>query len=269
MIQLPSIPLPQNTLDALAGYQQEIDEEVSYAKKVEKAKSIWPSRSRNRPFDKVRQSLSDMCSGARRCGYCEDSMADEIEHIWPKNFYPERTFAWENLLYACGPCNSPKGNQFALFLPNHPPDKLILGHPENGPDQPPPHGRPVLIDPRHENPLNFLWLDIQDSFVFTPMNDDENSEEWIRATYTITILKLNERDALVEARRIAYSNYRARLREYIAEKNNGVTSSQLDKLRMYLQAEHHPTVWKEMKRQQVGIPELKILFEQAPEAQTW
>jgi hypothetical protein len=31
----------------------------------------------------------------------------------------------------------------------------------------------------------------------------------------------------------------------------------------------HPTVWREMQRQAQLIPELRRLFEQAPEALTW
>lgn len=36
-------------------------------------------------FADVRRVLDEMCSGPRRCGYCEDSCADEIEHIRPKD----------------------------------------------------------------------------------------------------------------------------------------------------------------------------------------
>ena len=50
--------------------------------------------------------------GARRCGYCEDSDGDEIEHIKPRDLYPEKTFAWENYLLACGQCNRSKSSRF-------------------------------------------------------------------------------------------------------------------------------------------------------------
>ena len=33
-----------------------------------------------------------MCAGAKRCMYCEDSAADEVEHHLPKNLYPEFVF---------------------------------------------------------------------------------------------------------------------------------------------------------------------------------
>ena len=47
--------------------------------------------------------------------YCEDSVGDEVEHHRPKNLYPDHTFLWDNYLYACGPCNGPKNNRFAVF----------------------------------------------------------------------------------------------------------------------------------------------------------
>lgn len=270
MIQLPEVNLSESALAALDGYQKEIDKKETYSEQVSEASRIWPSRSRNKPFREVRQALSKMCSGPHRCGYCEDSMGDEIEHIWPKSFYPDRTFIWENLMYACGPCNGPKNNRFAIFPEGQPISKLEeLERPNEAPINPPPAGRPVLIDPRTENPLEYLWLDIQDSFAFTPFSDDEESEAWKRARYTIDILKLNTRDALVEARKNAFFNYRARLKEYLIERNHGAPQGSLDDLQNNLQGEHHRTVWKEMQRQHTGIDELADLFEKVPEALNW
>ncbi|MBX3729546.1 MAG: hypothetical protein KF858_10215 [Candidatus Sumerlaeia bacterium] len=37
--------------------------------------------------------------------YCEDSRATDIEHIRPKEHYPEVAFVWENYAYACNVCN--------------------------------------------------------------------------------------------------------------------------------------------------------------------
>lgn len=268
MVQLTNQELSEETMQTLRSYQEEIDTMPTYAERVAKAKRIWPSRKQNAPFREVISTLTKMCAGPRRCCYCEDSMADEIEHIWPKDFYPEKTFVWENYLYACGPCNGPKGNQFAVF------EHAAIGftrleHPEDGPPVEPPAGDPVLINPREEDPLEFLWLDIQGSFAFTGVVDDENSKAYHRAGYTIDVLKLNQRDSLIEARRNAYGNYRARLKEYINQRNDGATREELDKLIAGIQSEHHPTVWKEMQRQHTGIPELHNLFSQAPEALNW
>lgn len=268
MIALQNRTPSEPTLNALAGYQSEIDQKDSYPERVAEARRIWPSRSQNAPFREVKTILTTMCSGARRCCYCEDSMADEVEHIWPKDFYPNKTFAWENYLYACGPCNGPKGSQFALFVDGNP-ELVVLEHPEEGPKDEPPPGAPVLINPRDEDPMGLLWLDIQDSFAFTSLDDDPASRAFRRARYTIDILKLNSRDNLLMARRNAYGNYRARLREYISQRDAGAIAEELHELIRGIQTEHHPTVWREMKRQHEGIPELLELFNQAPEALNW
>lgn len=261
------VALEDATTTALARYQREIDSLDTHTKRSAKAKAIWPSRKQNRPFDDVKAKLIQMCPGARRCGYCEDSYADEIEHIWPKDIFPDRTFVWGNYLYSCGPCNGPKNNRFAVFSGN-PRTKLDL-IPDTIPATGPPPGDPLLVNPRSEDPLQYLFLDIQDSFAFDPYADDENSEEYQRADYTIEILKLNQRDALITARKNAYGNYRARLTEYITKRDGRAPQAELDSLILGIQEEAHPTVWEEMKRQQATIPELKALFDQTPEALNW
>lgn len=268
MIRLPDKDLSEATLTALASYQQEVDGAGVYADQVTKAKAIWRNRSRNRPFDEVKSTLADMCWGPGRCGYCGDSAADEIEHIWPKDLYPQKTFVWSNYLYACGPCNGPKNNQFAIF-PDAAPEQLTkLAHPETGPVQPP-SGSSVLIDPRVEDPMQYLWLDVTGTFAFTPVEDDENTISWKRANYTINVLNLNSRDALIEARWLAYGRYRSRLFEYVTRMEDNGDEAQLQAIKEEIKREGHPTVWREMKRQQALIPELKALFDQAPQALNW
>src|SRR5437764_1421089 len=112
MIRLPNIVLPTDARQALHRYQGAVDGQPSYAKRVEAAERLFKSRNKasNRAFQVVRSKLHEMCSGARRCCYCEDSCADEVEHVRPKSLYPEYVFVWENYLYACGPCNGPKNN---------------------------------------------------------------------------------------------------------------------------------------------------------------
>ncbi|NBC09796.1 MAG: aminoglycoside phosphotransferase [Bacteroidetes bacterium] len=267
MIQLPNETLTDDTLRALSSYQSEIDNQPDYERQVAEAKRIWPHRKQNQPFREVKAKLAKMCSGAKRCCYCEDSMADEIEHIWPKDFFPERTFVWENYLFACGPCNGPKSNRFAIFT-NQTSSFVIIDNKQFS-KAPPPPGDSVLIDPRLEDPMDYLWLDIIDSFAFTPISDDPTDAAYHRGEYTIDVLKLNSRDDLVAARRNAYGNFRARLREYANQKANGTAPAGLNQLKNNIHSEHHPTVWREMVRQQKSIPELKAIFEQIPEAKGW
>jgi uncharacterized protein (TIGR02646 family) len=208
-----------------------------------------------------------MCSGAQRCCYCEDSAADEVEHIKPKDLYPEETFVWENYLYACGPCNGPKNNRFAVFNPATGAFTDVTRK-RGDTIKPPVKGDPVLINPRREDPLDFMELELRDTFFFLPI-DEEGSREYQRADYTIKVLRLNDRDDLTIARAEAFGSYKARLYEYVGRRDSGATRNQLQELVRALRRMHHPTVWREMKRQRNLIGEIGELFEQAPEALEW
>jgi len=132
----------------------------------------------------------------------------------------------------------------------------------------PTSGNPILINPRTENPLEYLFLDLLGTFLLSPIAI-EGTKDYERAVYTIDTLRLNARDILLEAREEAYNSYRARLSEYITEQLNGIPQKKLD-LRIHaLKRMGHPTVWKEMQRQHTLIPELITLFGQAPEALNW
>ena len=273
MIQLPAHLSPSDEILAqLRAYQAEIIGDFASKQALVKRKSIPGFASRNKPnnptFKAIRQVLSEMCSGARRCAYCEDSVADEVEHIYPKDLFPDKCYEWLNYLYACGPCNGPKNNQFAVFLANG--DMVMLNS-----DQEPPHDSSVLINPRLENGMDFCRLDLM-SFHFKIIAP-EGTLEHLRADYTFnTVLRLNlQREYLVEARENAYLNYKSRLGFYRSKKENHAPLSQLDKMIEQLKKEAHPSVWKEMQRShQEGLlasidPELDDLFQTCPEALTW
>ncbi len=269
MIQLPNMELPAAAAIQLAGYQATIDALPDYPARVVAAKTGFRARNvtANETFRVVRRTLSQMCSGAQRCCYCEDSAADEIEHIKPKHLYPEASFSWENYLYACGPCNGPKNNRFAVFEPEQQCiTEVVRGR--NDPIVPPPPGEPVLIDPRREDPLHFFELDLVDTFQFVPAAGLDPRERE-RALYTRRILRLNQRDLLVQARRTAYGSYVARLKEYVADKAKGKNALVLERYVDALKLMDHPTVWKEIQRQQGRIASLRTLFKAAPEALGW
>jgi hypothetical protein len=257
-------------LRQLQDWQRQIDLIADYAERVTTAKKQFENRNqkRNATFRAVRVALTEMCSGAQRCVYCEDSAADEVEHIKPKDLYPEEVFVWENYLYACGPCNGSKNSRFAVFSSAE--GHLIeVARGKNDPITPPESGHPVFLNPRKENPLEFMTLDLRDTFWFLPLGE-KGSEAFDRADYTIKILGLNEeRPYLPSVRREAYEDYRARLLAYIQSKQEGASEEQLQSLISALRRKGHPTVWAEMKRQHLLIPELRDLFAQAPEALGW
>jgi hypothetical protein len=280
MIQLPDVQPHQDVLDALSKYQAEINQEAGFEAQSEAAKSKFSSRNKkgNKIFDAVKESLIKMCSGARRCVYCEDSIGDEIEHIYPKSLYPGRVFDWTNYVYACGNCNGPKNDKFAIFRHDTGAYHEVNPLPRKPAIEPPP-GDAVMINPRIENPLDYCMLDLgptpKSTFKFVILKP-ENSDDYRRATYTFNdVLRLDERNFLRDARREAYGDYKARLLEYVHRRDAGASQVQLDKMIKQLQKKNHPTVWKEMQRyrsrnilKRVDV-ELDDLFSEAPEALAW
>jgi uncharacterized protein (TIGR02646 family) len=242
---------------------------ASYPERVERARALFASR--NRPgdpvFGVVRGALDAMCRGPRRCMYCEDAPADEIEHFRPKDLYPDLAFAWRNYLYACGPCNGPKNNRFAVLARGNP-RPLEVGRGRGEPAVPPPRGKPALINPVAEDPLDFLALDLRDTFEFVPIAPI-GTEAYERAEYTLRVLRLNDRDYLIRARESAYRAFASQLYEYIGRRDVGGPRAGLDRIRRAIRRAHHQTVWAEMKRQHARIPPIRPLFSRAPEALTW
>ena len=265
MLKLVNKRLPRTATVKLAEYQKSVNEAGGYSDQVDKAKRAFKQRNRktNAAFKKVKEKLLEMCNGSRRCMYCEDSVADEVEHFQPKDLYPEVVFAWKNYFYACGPCNGPKNSKFSVI--NSATVLVDVTRKVRAPITPPAKGKMALIDPRRENPLDFMMLDLRDTFEFTSITTD-GSEDDLRATYTIYILRLNERDYLVDARRNALGGFRARLKEYVDARNSGGSRSDLRLLREGIRRAPHPTVWAEMVRQRNHYPKIKVLFDAAPEA---
>ena len=261
MIRLPDCNLPATTQAYLDNKQGEVATAESYAKQVQTAQQKWNSKSHSY-FSTIRHILDKMTLAGRRCHYCEDSAADEVEHVRPKSLYPEHAFLWPNYLFACGPCNGGyKKAKFAVF------DSLgqfrDITRGKNDPVASPPSGDPAFIDPRSENPMDFLELDLLGSFHFQPLAD-EGTHNALKADFTITTLGLN-RDYLLAARKIAYGNYQNRMKVYVAEKKAGASEQTLRDIREQLWTEPHTTVWQEMVRNRAYLPHLAALFEEAPE----
>ncbi|WP_327259265.1 HNH endonuclease [Streptomyces sp. NBC_01240] len=81
--------------------------------------------------------LEQMAPGHERCMYCGDNQGTDIDHFEPLTLAPLRTFAWPNHLLACSLCNS--------HYKRH-----IFPRDEGG--------RPLLLDPTIEDPLERLHL---------------------------------------------------------------------------------------------------------------
>ena len=266
MLRLNDPGLPGPTRRGLVAYQDKVDTAGGYPEQVEAGSTLFKhyNRKGNRVFNVVHSRLADMCAGARRCCYCEDSAGDEIEHILPKNLFPDRTFAWENYLLACGQCNRRKGARFKVVRRS---GLVDVTRRRGAPVVKPRSGAPASIDPRREDPLNFFDLEIVETFRFLPA-ENLPAIDGKRACYTIEVLKLN-RDVLIEARREAYGMYRARLSEYRELRDRGSAASKLDIRKKAILSSAHPTVWREMQRQYRRIDELRRLFTDVCEALRW
>jgi len=264
MLVITDKPLSDKAKTQLKTKTDEIVDIDDFSVQIDKAKGLWDAKSPVKLFEELKTILARMCSGNQRCMYCEDSFADEIEHRRPKNLYPHQTFDWDNLLYACGPCNSPKGNQFAILNP-----PFLTGFSGITPKRgiapvPPPPGLDALIDQRAENPLDLIWLDFN-TFRFTPTNPNHDSIEYWKAEYTIKLLRLNARETLVRGREHAYHSFLNSLSDYLRNPK----PNRQDEFRKFLKSAPHKTVWEEMKRQHSQRDDLRDLFQQAPEVLAW
>ncbi len=266
MLQLTDKPLSAAAISRLKQYQDAVDAKATFPEKAAEGKKLFSVHNKKTDvaFKEVRKNLAEMSGGTIRCNYCEDSNANQVEHIYPKNYYPERCFSWDNYCYACGPCNQPKSDKFAIFDTA---TDLEFNLENLLPDTQPQPGAALLIDPRQDEPLDFLFLDTSDTFKFVAFKDDPR--EIRRADYTIEILGLNSRSYLVRARKVAFDNYRGRLFEYVNKKEAGIANATLTALADSLKSEHHQSVWREMIRQRSSHPEIDDLFNRAPEALTW
>jgi uncharacterized protein (TIGR02646 family) len=260
MIQVRHVDLSADARKVLEAFQKAVDQHPTHSARVTAAVGQWESKRGNAVFQVVRETLDAM---SRRCMYCEDNSGYQVEHFRPKSIYPELVFAWENYLYACGVCNGPKGNRFAIF-PSPASDPVHLVASNSAPQA----GDPVLLDPRHDDPFAYMKLDLRDPFFFRPLHTPP-SPGFHRADYTIGLLGLNERDDLVEARSGSYEDFRARLREYVEDKRAGADEIALKRRERSILRKNHITVWREMQRQHKVVAELRPLFDEAPEALGW
>lgn len=266
MLQLKNKSLQTATVDLLQKYQDAVNTKTTFEEKVAEGKRLFSkyNKKTNAAFKEVRGNLAIMSGGTIRCNYCEDSNANQVEHIYPKKHYPEKCFIWINYCYACGPCNQPKSDHFAVFESETGMERDLKDLKKG---EQPPLGMALLIDPRIEDPMDFLFLDTKNTFKFVPFSD--NGSEKRRAEYTIKILGLNSRNNLVRARKIAFNNYKSRLFEYVIKKEAGSSVAILAPLIDSLKSEHHQTVWNEMIRQRVSHPEINDLLNRATEALFW
>ncbi len=288
MIALSSKNISSTTQQHLHQKQQQVDSQPDFPSQKDKAKSLWKgkkgSNAGRAAFDEIKTSLLEMGVGTELCNYCENNEGTDIEHIRPKDWYPDQTFVWDNYLLACRTCNTDhKNNKFAVF------DAAgnildLLG-------QPLPNAEIAFIDPRREDPSSILMLNLERGvFVIHPELSDAKQRK--KGVYTLDLLSLNDRNTLIEARKSAFKYYYDRFERYVKLKKansfddldaasdpiNAASRSAtltheaqrlMQLVKEEIQSYAHPSVWKEMVRQRKQFKKLQNLFVEAPEALNW
>lgn len=289
MIRLSHRTLPDTQQQVLTDLQSIINSEADFAAKQAKAKALWQSKGNavgKRAFVKITEQLYDLCVYVGVCNYCEQNEGNDIEHIYPKSFFPEYTFIWENYILACKQCNSAYKLDKCYVLDAA--DNLVFVNRGEKPAT----KQIAMINPRIEDPAALMMLDLSTyQFILLPNLSTTNSQ---KTKATLKILELNERDTLLAARKSAVRHYYDSLDRLIrildADTLTALQaalspyddrfdfSKPMDKLKsdikksyqQYISTYQHPSVWLAIKV--VGSktnPRWQQLFERFPEALNW
>lgn len=300
MRQILSKLLPPETKTYLDELQSKIingsetDTDTGFAAQVKRATTTW--KPNNEHFNTIKDTLQEMTVAAGQCNYCESDRACDIEHVYPKSKFPERTYTWTNYILACSFCNSYlKIDKFAVFVPKNSTTKIDLERNEKvvTASDAPPSDDGLLINPRTENPQDFIRLDlIAQTLLYQPSEFDETTRDYQRAKYTIELLDLKN-ETLRQAMHNQLLFFIATLEKYkmvkqatdfdslkkaisgdfpfIDESKNFLAEQQriLANFKRSIQNAMYPTVWDELKRQRQHLPNTNALFNTLPEALSW
>lgn len=289
MIQLASKPLPPHIQRTLDDLQAKVNLETNFVKKASKAQSLWISKggkSGKLAFKAIYETLESMCVYTGLCNYCEQNEASDVEHIYPKSFFPEHTFVWENYLLACKTCNSRYKSDLCYVIDDS--SNVIEVHRKSQPQ----YSFVAFINPRTEDPNLFIILNLK-SCTFSLM-PNLTQLAIHKSTKTIDILELNTRDTLIHARKSASIFYYQRL-ELLVRLLNAESIQQIksyltpheekldhclslvqlkgklkDSFKSHISNYQHPSVWHSIKKVESKTNEKwRILFNRLPEALTW
>lgn len=227
MIRLEDKPLSARLLKELSDFQRQVDDHSS---PIEKSTRLWKTYQKRKSFKIIETLLREMCPNIENCCYCEDGSAEDIDHFFPKSGYPELTFAWCNYLYACASCNRAKGTRF-----------MMIDDYGDDIDNQPVAGSPKLINPRYENPMDFLQLEFRD-FNYEPISV-LNKHDKKRVDYTIVMLQLN-RSRLQSKRKDAFDGFLLWIDGYEHKRHRSDLGYPIQNLKK----RQHLSVWEEMRR---------------------
>ncbi len=289
MLQLENRDLPDDIQNVLTGLQQKVNNAPDFAAKVKEAQTLWKTKGSTggkKAFKKIAEELAGMCVYVNVCNYCEQNEANDIEHIYPKSFFPSHTLDWNNYILACKQCNT----AFKL-------DKCFVIDSEGKVNevkrgQEPLHSTVAIINPRTDNPLHFMWLNTQTRKF--DIQDNLSKKDFNIADKTLNILQLNERDLLIEDRKNSAIYYYERMKTLVeileADSINDIENAlspyenEIDKtltmqeiknqikgnFKTHVNRFKHPSVWYSIKKiESVATPRWKEIFDKIPEARNW
>lgn len=255
--------LSDSAMAGLKVQQEKVDAEETALAKYEKATTLFKSKSPAAAFREVKMKLAEASPSGDACYYCERDRYRDIEHVKPKRHYPEVTFDWFNYVYACAICNQDaKSDTYAVFTTGTNYVEFNRQWPQTDPL---PQGDPVLVDPRSENPLEFMQLDFDTGGL---VSISEDPRIVVRGNYTRDMFGLDAAD-LTRIRRNFVKFYLLRCRELIKAQEDGDDFRAKLILKDILEMEH-PTVIVELRRQADSYTELRELFDRLPpEVGSW
>lgn len=249
--------IESSTKTVLSALQSQVDNIGTHAEKYSKAKALFSNKT-TKAFKDIKKKLGDAAPPGDACVYCERDRYRDIDHIRPKRHYPEETFVWNNYVFACTICNQDaKKDTYAVLDAQ---DQVIKFDRTLSFTQPVPAGTHLLIDPRSEDPLTFLFLDLETGrFVIDPNGTLLEKE---KGTFTRDLFDLNE-TSLSRFRVQAFAAFR----DYLTRHKECVANADLigaQRILEEIKELPHPTVLVEMRRQSPLTPTLNDLFAHVP-----
>lgn len=245
------------TKTALSALQSQVDSNDSQAEKYSKAKALFSNKN-TKAFKDIKKKLGDAAPPGDACVYCERDRYRDIDHIRPKRHYPQEAFIWENYIFACTICNQDaKKDTYAVLDAQ---DKIIKFDRTLLFTQPVPTGSHLLIDPRTEDPLSFLFLDLETGRFVVNQNGTLLDRE--KGIFTRDLFNLNE-TSLSRIRVQAFTAFK----DYLTRHKECVAKADLKGAQRILEEINelpHPTVLVEMRRQCPLTPMLNDLFTHVP-----
>ncbi|XVU23721.1 HNH endonuclease [Actinoplanes sp. CA-054009] len=197
-------PLPAETVAGLADKTKAI---AASSTPQTIARTSWTSSGATRRF--LKRQLTSMCARPSFCMYCYESRGTDVDHFVPISRDPMLTFEWSNHILACGYCNQQAKKEY------FPADES---------------GHALLLDPSVDDSADHMTLSTSGEFI----------ELTRRGAETISVLGLNARSELVEAR---YRSWRGVVRVFdqIARERRSIDAEDVEDLRFQpvVDALHH------------------------------